>query len=165
MIYIKRLLKAAFFLTTGLLYIYNDWDKAIVSWAKYKSEFFIGAIDILVFVMTVTSLIFLVKGAYYLMTLHIEEHPTFDRTFSQMMEGGGTPIVGKSAFDKLLAYRESKLSAMSTSDAATEYLKTSWIDGYVQSNGSVRSYLDSKLSAMSTEQGYNWIKSNACNVF
>jgi len=173
MIYLKRLIKAILYSGISLYYFFHEfshefcnhpWSEKILGWAPSTG---IGhtAADTLVFAMTITAFVFMLKGVYYFSSLHLENgNPTFDRTLSEMFEGGGISEskANRCNIQRVMSYRDSKMSAMSNSSAASEYRQTAWINGYIDSDcssvQSAVSYIDSKLGAMSNEQGYNWLK-------
>ena len=168
MIYINRLLKGVIFAGASLFFMFHEfspsslgievnWQTAIERWAQNQSEFMSGLTQFLYFVAVVASLIFLVKGFYFTFSCHIERHPTFEGAWKQT---SWSTWHGGSNIDRMKEYRESKLSTMTTSEAANEYKATAWLDGYCEgkSTQSAIRYIDSKLSAMTNEEGYQWLK-------
>ncbi len=61
----------------------------------------------------------------------------------------------------VLRYRESLMSTMSNEKASKEYMKTAWVEGFVNNSGNTKnavSFLNSKLATMSNEEGYKYLK-------
>lgn len=122
------------------------------------------------------SFAFLIVGAYFILTCHLDRNPVFENPWSEVLSGrgvsvtkvsgGGSAGIGNlSNIHNICNYRDSVLSTKNQKDGASEYMKTAWVDGMVNQNGantnSVLRYIDSNLSTMSNEKGYEWLKNNS----
>ena len=176
MIHLRRLLKGIIYIGVTLAIMFNF--KVLESgfedflMAGGYSEMWMGILYMVGFL----SFAFLIVGAYFFLTCHLDRNPVFENPWSEVLsgrgvsvtkvQGGGSAGIGSlSNIHNICNYRDSVLSTKNQKDGASEYMKTAWIDGVVNQSGantnSVLRYIDSNLSTMSNENGYEWLKNNS----
>lgn len=101
-----------------------------------------------------------VSGMYRIVTCNIN-NPVFDN-----VQKGGVPVKGSDSYpniNRILSYRESKLSSMNSDEGADLYIGSAKLEslytGY--NNGPetqrILSFIESKLSSMSPDRGLNYL--------
>jgi len=173
-IYLKRLAKGLLYAGLSLYVIFHEfgtnslgsyhrWGEAISKWAKTQSGFVSTIADLLYFILILGALIYLVKGVFFLMSLNVEEVPAVEVSLKELFRKPCTSSGDDTEnIDRIKRYRDSKLAAMTNSDAAKEYKKTAWVDGLTSDSGphtqATRRYINAQLAAKTNEQGYQWLK-------
>jgi hypothetical protein len=174
-IYLKRLLKGVLYSGLSLYYMFHEfgtnwlgsnakWNDLATSWAQSNGDVALAIVPFLFFVLNIASLIYFIKGLYFLRTMHVEKLSTFEMPLSELFRTPScdTEDSEYSNIDKIKKYRDSKMTTMTNEQAAEEYKKTAWLDGLTSDSGkntqSVKRYVNSSLAAKSNEQGYQWLK-------
>jgi hypothetical protein len=174
-IYIKRLLKGLLYTGLSFFYAFHEygtnslgskvkWNDLATSWAQNQGDVVVAIVPFLFFILNVAAFVYLIKGGYFLMTMHVEKISTFEVPLSVMFS---KPVSGYensefSNIDKIKKYRDSKMTTLMNSDAVGEYKKTAWLDGLTSDSGkntqSLKRFVNASLAAKSNEQGYEWLK-------
>ena len=172
-IYINRFFKGIIYTGISLFFIFHEfgtgtlganirWRESTIEWAEKQSGFMSSLVEFLFFAIIFISLIYLIKGIYFLCTIHIERNTVFEIPISVMFSKPSTGFEDKDNIDRIKKYRDAKLSTMMNSEASEEYMKTAWIDSLEKNKGTstqtVIRYINSKLAAKSNEEGYSWLK-------
>jgi hypothetical protein len=145
-IYGKRLLKGLIYTGLSLFVIFHEfgtnflgakekWMPMISHWAENQSTFVYGLTKFLMFVAIVAALVYLVKGIYFLCTMHIQKNGVFEVPLSVMFSKPVSGFEGQgNGIDRMKQYRNAKMSTMTNAEGAEEYKKTAWVDGLTSDN-------------------------------
>lgn len=127
----------------------------------YVSESWAGLLSALICLPVPVFMVYAaVSGAYRVFTFY-QYNPVFEEHTP-----GGVLVKGNEAYpniNRVLNYRESRLSGLSNEKAAELYVNSSKIDtlysGYSNGPETQRtlSYIESKLSGMSSDRGLNYL--------
>ena len=146
----------------------HKWIPQLEKYASAQGWLFENAILLFVFALMVIPAIYVLKGAYFILTCnHEEADKVYGKPLANFWSGlrfgrSSSDDGGEDNIDRLKKYRASKMSVMNNEQSVNEYRQTAWLDGMTNNGGrnaqNTKRYINSKLSTMSNEQAYNWIK-------